>query len=108
MKTRIKDNDFTKLNEISQGEYVQTLDGRKSMLDLIHNVGVEKKLLFYKDIEIDTKSASSNRFFTKQTCVAKGLRFNDGFEILGVDTKLYRLLDVDEERIKKRSAWKKK
>lgn len=36
------------------------------------------------------------------------LRFNDGFETIGVDTKLYRLLDVDEERIKKRSAWKKK
>ena len=66
---------------------VNTYTGRKRLTDLVDNVGVKARVVYWNSVQV--KKPGLQDWQTVKKVHDHGLVFNDGFEIRHVETKIF-------------------
>ena len=102
-----------KLELIAQMKYevITTFDGKETLESLVFGVGVKLKKVYFCMEECKTskkerqaQAKNTGKYSTtkvKKKIKSYGLVFNNGFEIKGVDSKFFKIIDcANKEEIK--------
>jgi hypothetical protein len=72
------------------GMIINTFNGRKTLTDLIDNVGVKTRVKYWNYVE--RKDLGTNTYKVVPKTHDYGLIFNDGFEIRHIEAKVFAYL----------------